>query len=212
MKLPKNTGINKYTIELQDGKQPLYEPIYSQGLVELEILKTYIKTHLKTGFIQTSKSLAGAPILFNKKANRSLRLCVDYRGLNNLTIKNWYPLPLIGEALDWLGKAKQFTLLNLTSAYHQMRIREGDEWKMAFKTWYDHFEYQMMSFGLSNASASFQGYINKILAKKLDVFVIVYLDDNLIYIDNKGQGHVEAVRWVLDFLKKNGFFANLKKC
>ncbi len=95
--------------------------------MKLETLKAYIETHLKTGFIQPSKSPAGAPILFDKKLDGSLCLCVDYWGLNNLTIKNRYPLLLIGEALDRLGQAKQFTYLDLTSAYHRMRIREGDE-------------------------------------------------------------------------------------
>ena len=109
MELPENTGINKHTIELQDGKQPPYERIYSLEPVKLETLKTYIETHLKTGFIRPSKSLGGAPILFDKKPDNSLWLCVNYQGLNNLMIKNWYPLPLIGEALDWLGRAKKFT-------------------------------------------------------------------------------------------------------
>ncbi len=127
MELPENTGINENAIELVEGKQPLYGPIYSLGPVELETLKTYIETHLKTVFIWPSKSPAGAPILFDKKPDGSLRLCVDYRGLNNLTIKNWYPLPLIGESLDRLGRAKRFIQLDLTNAYHRMRIREGDE-------------------------------------------------------------------------------------
>ena len=93
-----------------------------------------------------------------------------------------------------------------------MRIKEGDKWKTAFRTRYGHFEYQVMPFGLSNAPASFQGYINKILAEKLDIFVIVYLDDILIYTEDQGRGYVEAVRWVLDILRKNSLFANLKKC
>ena len=93
-----------------------------------------------------------------------------------------------------------------------MRIREGDEWKTAFRTRYGHFEYQVMPFGLTNAPASFQGYINKILAEKLDIFVIVYLDDILIYTDDDGDGHVSAVRWVLEQLRKFSLFANLKKC
>ena len=93
-----------------------------------------------------------------------------------------------------------------------MRIREGDEWKTAFRTRYGHFEYQVMPFGLSNAPATFQGYVNKILAEKLDVFVIVYLDDILIYTEDPGQAHVEAVWWVLENLRKHGLFANLKKC
>ena len=107
--LPERTKLNEHAIDLEDGKQPPYGPIYSLGPVELETLKTYIETHLKTGFIRPSKSPAGAPILFDKKPDGSLRLCVDYRGLNNLTIKNRYPLPLIGESLDRLGRAKRFT-------------------------------------------------------------------------------------------------------
>ncbi len=95
--------------------------------MELETLKTYIEIYLKTGFIWPSKSLAGALIFFDKKPDGRLRLCVDYWGLNNLIMKNQYPLLLIGEALDHLGQAKRFTQLDLTSAYHRMRIREGDE-------------------------------------------------------------------------------------
>ena len=206
------TDINKHIIKLEDDKQPFYGSIYSLGPVELETLKTYIKTHLKTGFIRLSKSPAGAPILFDKKSDGSLCLYVDYQGLNNHTIKNRYPLPLIGESLDRLGRAKRFTQLDLTSTYHCIRINESDEWKTAFQTRYSHFKYQVMPFGLSNALASFQGYINKILAEKLDIFVIVYPDDILVYTEDQGQGHVEAVWWVLDILRKNGLFANLKKC
>ena len=210
--LPERTELNEHAIDLEDGKQPPYGPIYSLGPVELETLKTYIETHLKTGFIRPSKSPAGAPILFDKKPDGSLRLCVDYRGLNNLTIKNRYPLPLIGESLDRLGQAKRFIQLDLTSAYYRMRIKEGDEWKTAFQTRYGHFEYQVIPFGWFNAPASFQGYINKIMAEKLDIFIIVYLDDILIYTEDQGQGHVEVVQWVLNILKKNSLFAILKKC
>lgn len=155
MELPENTGMNEHAIELIEGKQPPYRPIYSLSPVELETLKAYIETHLKTWFIRPSKSPAGAPILFDKKPDGSLRLCIDYRELNNLTIKNRYPLLLIGESLDQLGRAKRFTQLDLTSAYHRMRIREDDEWKTPFRTRYGHFEYQIMPFGLSNAQASF---------------------------------------------------------
>ena len=132
IKLQENTGINKHAIKLEIDKQPSYRPIYSLGPVELETLKIYIKTHLRTRFIQPSMSLTDALILFDKKPDGSFWLCVNYQDLNNLTIKNQYPLPLIDEALDRLGKAKQFTHLDLTSAYYQMRIRKGDECKMAF--------------------------------------------------------------------------------
>ena len=125
--LPDQTEFNQYAIELKEGKQPPYGPIYSLSPVELETLKTYIEIHLKTGFIRPSKSFAGAPILFNKKPDGSFCLCIDYWGLNNLTIKNQYLLPLIRESLNRLGRAKRFTQLDLTSAYHQIRIKEGDE-------------------------------------------------------------------------------------
>ena len=192
-KLPENTGMNEHTIELEEGKQLIFGPIYSLGPVELETLKTYIKTNLANGFIRQSKSPAEAPILFDRKPNGSLRLCVDYRGLNNITIKNQYPLSLVGEPLDRLDRAKRFTQFNLTNTYHWIRILEGDEWKTAFLIRYGHFKYQVMPFGLSNAPATFQRYVNKILAEKLDIFVIIYLDDILIYTKNLGQPHVEAL-------------------
>ena len=133
-KLPEHTGINNYIIELVDGQQPPYGLIYSLGPVELETLKAYIETNLANGFIRPSTSPAGAPILFDQKSDGLFRLCVDYRGLNNLTIKNRYLLPLIGESLDRLGRARRFIQLDLTSAYHRMRIRKGNEWKTAFQT------------------------------------------------------------------------------
>ena len=125
--LPKQTGANKHAIELEKGKQLLYGPIYSLEPVELETLKTYIEIDLANAFIQALKSLVGASILFVHNPNSNFHLCVDYRELNNLTIKNWYPLLLIGKSLDRLGQAKQFTQLDLTSAYHRMKIKKGDK-------------------------------------------------------------------------------------
>ena len=191
--LPNGWDINEHAIDLEPGKQLRYGTVYSLGLVELETLKTYIETNLANGFIRLSKSPAGVPILFDRKPDVGLRLCVDYRGLNSLTIKNQYPLPLIGELLDLLRKAKRFIQLNLTSAYHHMRIKQGNKWKTAFKPRYGHYEYHVMRFSLSNAPTSFQGYINKILAEKLDIFLIVYLDDIPIYMENSGQAHVDAL-------------------
>ena len=108
-KFPEHTGINDHAIKLVNGQQLPYGPIYSLGPVELETLKAYIETNLANGFIRLSKSPASAPILFDWKSDSSLRLCVNYQGLNNLTIKNWYPLPLIRESLDMLEKARRFT-------------------------------------------------------------------------------------------------------
>ena len=119
--------MNEHAIKLEEGKQSSFGHIYSLGPVELETLKTYIKTNLANGFIRPSKSPAGASILFDRKPDKNLRFCVDYQGLNNITIKNWYPLPLISELLNRLGWARRFTQLDFTNVYHQMRICEGDE-------------------------------------------------------------------------------------
>ena len=127
VELPENTGMNKHAIELEEGKQPPFDPIYSLGPVELETLKTYIKTNRANGFIRLSRSSNGALILFYRKPNRSLRLCVNYWNFNNITIKNRYSLPLIGKLLYRLGRKKRFTQLDLTNAYYQIRICEGDE-------------------------------------------------------------------------------------
>ena len=152
----KHSKINDHAIELVGGcQQPPYGPIYSLRPVELETLKAYIETNLVNGFIRPSKSPAGVLILFDRKLDRSLRLCINYWGSNNLTIKIRYLLPLIGESLDRLKKARWFTQLNLTSIYHRIRICKGDKWKTAFKIQYGHFEYQVMSFSLKNAPASF---------------------------------------------------------
>ena len=119
--------LNKYTINLEDGKQPSYGSIYSPGPIELKTFKTYIETHLKIRFIQPFKSLTRTPILFDKKPDGNFRLCVDYQGFNNLIIKNRYLLLLIEESFKWLGRAKRFTQLDLSNAYYQMRIKEGNK-------------------------------------------------------------------------------------
>ena len=126
--LPKHTEINNHAIQLVNGyQQPPYRPIYSLGPVELEKLKAYIETNLANGFIRPFKSAAGALIVFDRKSDSFLWLCVDYQGLNNLTIKNRYLLLLTRESLDRLERADRFTQLNLINAYHRIRIREGDE-------------------------------------------------------------------------------------
>ena len=144
-------------------------------------LKEYIDENLPKKFIRHSKSPAGASILFVKKKDGSLRLCVDYRGLNKVTVKNRYPLPLIAGLLDQLGEAKIYSKIDLRGAYNLVRIKEGDEWKTAFRTMYGHFEYNVMPFGLTNAPAIFQHLMNDIFQEYLDRFVVCYLDNILIY-------------------------------
>lgn len=178
---------------------------------ELEVVRNYIRTALDKGWIRPPKSPAGAPILFAPKKDGSLRLCVDYRGLNEITLRNRYPLPLVGEIMDRLSGARVFTQLDLRDAYHRIRIRAGDEWKTAFRTRYGHFEYQVMPFGLANAPATFQSYINRALSDLLDTCCVVYLDDILIYSRSEEE-HVHHVRMVLDRLQKYHLYCKLSKC
>lgn len=200
-----------HTIPLVEGSSPPYGPIYSLSAIELKALAEYLDENLRKGFIRPSTSPAGAPILFVKKKDGSLRLCVDYRGLNKITIKNRYPLPLIHELLDRLQGAHIFTRIDLRGAYNLVRIAKGEEWKTAFRTRYGHFEYLVMPFGLTNAPATFQNLMNDILRDFLDVFVIVYLDDILIFSKTK-EDHIGHVSQVLDRLQKTGLVARAEKC
>ena len=207
-KLPSHHG-GDHAIETTDD--PPYGPLYNLSNTELAALREYLDAALAKGWIRHSTSPAGAPILFVPKKDGGLRLCVDYRGLNKVTIKNGHPLPLISETLDRLYGAKHFTKLDLKDAYHRLRIKQGDEWKTAFRTRYGHFEYMVMPFGLTNAPATFQAYINKSLAGLLDHFCVAYLDDVLIY-SNSPEEHLDHVRQVLERLRKYRLYANLKKC
>ena len=209
-KLPESNEYD-HAIDTEAGKQIPHKPIYPLSEKELAVLRDYIKECLEKGWIRPSQSPAGAPILFVPKKDGGLRLCVDYRGLNALTLKNRYPLPLIGETMDRLSGAKIFTQLDLKDAYHRIRIRKGDEWKTAFRTRYGHFEYTVMPFGLANAPATFQSYINRAMSDLLDVCCVVYLDDILIYSQTEEQ-HVRDVRKVLDRLRAYKLYAKMSKC
>lgn len=178
---------------------------------ELATIREYISNALEKNWIRPSSSPVGAPVLFVKKSDGTLRLCVDYRGLNEVTIKNNYPLPLLSETPDRFARAKRFTKIDIRNAYHRIRIREGDEWKTAFRTRYGQFEYLVMPFGLANAPATFQSYMNKALEPYLDVFCVVYLDDVLIYSENEDE-HWDHVRKVVRALLEHRLSAKLSKC
>jgi hypothetical protein len=151
----------------------------------LEALRDYLKPNLESGKVRRSNSSAGATIIFVPKKDGSLRLCVDYRGLNKVTIKDRTPLPLMTELRERLAKATIFTLLDLKNGYNLIRIKEGDEWKTAFRTRYGLFEYTVMPFGLCNAPGTFQSMINDVLRDLLDAGTVVYIDDILIYSENE---------------------------
>lgn len=200
-----------HRIPLQPGITPPFGPIYSLSEAEQKALKDYLEDNLAKGFIAPSESPAASPILFVKKKDGSLRLCVDYRRLNNITIKNRYPLPLISDLLDRLRHARYFTKIDLRGAYNLLRIAEGDEWKTAFRTRYGLFEYKVMPFGLTNAPASFQHLMNHNFRDMLDVFAIIYLDDILIYSKTLEE-HEEQVKKVLQRLREINLFAKGEKC
>ncbi|CAK6976493.1 hypothetical protein LDENG_00158670%2C partial, partial [Scomber scombrus] len=153
----------------------------------------------------------GAGFFFVDKKDRSLRPCIDYRGLNDITVKNRYPLPLMSSAFELLQGATVFSKLDLRNAYHLVRIREGDEWKTAFNTPTGHYEYLVMPFGLTNAPAVFQTLVNDVLRDMVNKFVFVYLDDILIFSKSL-RDHVHHVRLVLQRLLENQLYVKAEKC
>ena len=168
-------------ILLKKGKLPSYGPIYGLTLIKVEALQKKVDKNLGQGFIQPLTLPAGAPILFVKKKDGGLQLCVNYQGLNQITIKNCYALPFIGELIDGLRDAQYFTKIDLRGAYNLVWIAPGEEWKMAFQCRFGHFEYKVMPFELTNAPALFQALINDMLRPCLDHFACPYLDDIVIY-------------------------------
>lgn len=175
----------EYLIDLLSGRLLKGGSIYNISHEELAAIREYLKSALEKKWIRPSSSQIGSPVLFVRKKDNSLRLCVDYRGLNEVTVKNNYPLPLLSETLKRFAHAKHFIKIDIRNAYHRIRVREGDEWEIAFRTRYGQFEYQIMSFGLANAPATFQIYMNKALKLYIDVFCVIYLDDVLVYSETK---------------------------
>lgn len=198
-KLPQHSQWD-HEIELIDGSNPTISKIYPLNETQLETLRDYLNEMLELGYIRRSKSPAGYPVMFVPKKNGKLRLVVDYRRLNEITKKDRTPLPLTNELKDRLIDKKWFTALDLKGAYNLIRMKEGDEWKTAFRTKYGLYEYLVMPFGLTNAPATFQRMINTVLSEYLDVFVVVYLDDILIFSEDEKQ-HQEHVHKVLNKLQ-----------
>jgi hypothetical protein len=189
-----------HEIWLKDGTSTTFHPIYNLNEAQLHELKSYLEEMLRKGYIRISKSEAGYPVMFVPKKNGKLRLVVDYRRLNDITVKDRTPLPLINELKDRLHGMKYFTALDLKGAYNLIRIKEGHEWKTAFRTKFGLYEYLVMPFGLTNAPATFQRMINNVLREYLDVFVVCYLDDILIFSRTEEE-HTEHVHRVLQALE-----------
>jgi hypothetical protein len=201
----------EFAIELQPRTAPISKRPYRMPLVELAELKKQLQELLDKGFIRPSTSPWGCPALFVKKKDESLRLCVDYRPLNAVTIKNKYPLPRIDVLFDQLVGAKVFSKIDLRSGYHQIKIRASDIPKMAFSTRYGLYEYLVMSFGLTNTLTYFMYLMNSIFMPELDKFVVVFIDDILVYSRNE-QEHTMHLHTVLQRLRDHRLYAKLSKC
>ena len=198
-------GTLDHARDLKPGAEPPWGPIYPMSAYQLDTLDKYLKE-----MVVHSQSPARAPILFVPEPDGRLRPCVDYRNLNKLTILDKYPLPLMGELKDRVAGAKIFTKLDLKDGYNLLRIREGDEWKNAFRTRYGHFKYKGMPFGLGNAPATFQAMMHKILREFLDHGVVVDLDNILIYSENEKE-HIELVKKVVAKLEEHQLAVSVTK-
>ncbi|GJR61269.1 putative reverse transcriptase domain-containing protein [Tanacetum coccineum] len=201
----------KFRIELVPGAAPVARAPYRLAPSELKELSDQLKELLEKGFIRPSSSPWGAPVLFVKKKDGSFRMCIDYRELNKLTVKNRYPLPRIDDLFDQLQGSSVYSKIDLRSGYHQLRIREEDIPITAFRTRYGHYEFQVMSFGLTNAPAVFMDLMNRVCKPYLDKFMIVFIDDILIYSKNKEE-HEKHLKIILELLKKEQLYAKFSKC
>ena len=200
-----------FQIKLTLGTEPISKAPYRIAPLELKELKVQMEELVSKGFVRPSTSPWGAPVLFVKKNDGSLRLCIDYRELNKMTIQNQYPLPRIDDLFDQLQGAKVFLKIDPWSGYHQLKIRSEDVPKTAFRTRYGHYEFLVMPFGVTNAPAVFMDLMNRIFQPYLDQFVIVFIDDILIYSGGK-EDHEENLRVVLQILRENQLYAKFSKC
>ncbi|GKD92083.1 putative reverse transcriptase domain-containing protein [Tanacetum coccineum] len=201
----------EFQIDLMPGAAPVARAPYRLAPSEMKELSEQLQELSDKGFIRPSSSPWGAPVLFVKKKDGSFRMCIDYRELNKLTVKNRYPLPRIDDLFDQLQGSSVYSKIDLRSGYHQLRVREEDIPKTAFRTRYGHYEFQVMPFGLTNAPAVFMDLMNRVCKPYLDKFVIVFIDDILIYSKDKEE-HEEHLKAILELLKKEELYAKFSKC
>jgi hypothetical protein len=201
----------EFKIDLVPGAAPVARAPYRLAPAEMKEMMTQLQELLDKGFIRPSSSPWGAPVLFVKKKDGSMRMCIDYRELNKVTVKNKYPLPRIDDLFDQLQGASYFSKIDLRSGYHQLKVKEEDILKTAFRTRYGHYEFLVMPFGLTNAPAAFMDLMNRVCNPFLDKCVIVFIDDILIYSRSREE-HEEHLRSVLELLKSEKLYAKFSKC
>jgi len=200
-----------HDIKLLPGKDLPFGPLYSMSREELKTLREWLMENLEKGFIRPSSSSVASPVLFVKNPGGGLRLCIDFRAINNVSVKDRYPLPLIKETLNNLKGMKYFSKIDIISAFNNVRMKEGQEYLTAMRTRFGLFESLVMPFGLTGAPATFQRFINDALREYLDQFCTAYLDDILIYSKTREE-HTTHLRKVLLQLQKVGLFAKISKC
>jgi hypothetical protein len=193
------------------GTNPISKAPYRMALSKLKELKEQLHKLLDKGFIRPNISSWEALVLFVKKKDKSMRMCIDYQELNKVTIKNQYPLPRIDDLLDQLQGARVFSKVNLCSSYHQVRVKEEDIPKTAFRTRYGHYEFLVMSFGLTKAPAIFMDTMNKVFHDYLDQFIVVFINNILIY-SRMSKEHEEHLWKALERLRREKLYAKLEKC
>ncbi|XP_035830815.1 uncharacterized protein LOC118480199, partial [Helianthus annuus] len=201
----------EFQIELAPGAAPIARAPYRLAPTELEELSKQLQELLEKGFIRPSSSPWGAPVLFVKKKDGTFRMCIGYRELNKVTVKNRYPLPRIDDLFDQLQGSCYYSKIDLRSGYHQLRVRDEDVSKTAFRTRYGHYEFLVMPFGLTNAPAVFMDLMNRVCKPYLDKFVIVFIDDILIYSKSQEE-HEQHLRIILELLRKEQLYAKFSKC
>jgi hypothetical protein len=200
----------EFAIELLPRTAPIFKRAYKVSKPELVELKKQIDEQSEKGYIMPSTSPWAAPVLFVEKKDGTRRMCIDYRALNEVTIKNKYPLPRIDDLFDQLRGASVFSKIDLRSGYHQLRIRPSYIPKTTFITKYGLYEFTVMSFGLTNAPALFMNLMNSVLMDCLDKFVLVFIDDILIYSQSEEE-HVDHLKMVLQRLREQQMYAKLSK-
>ncbi|GKC57841.1 putative reverse transcriptase domain-containing protein, partial [Tanacetum coccineum] len=178
---------------------------------EMQELSAQLQELADKGFVRPSSLPWGAPVLFVKKKDGSFRMCIDYQELNKLAVKNRYPLPRIDDLFDQLQGSSIYSKIDLRSGYHQLRFREEDIPKTAFRTRYGHYEFQVTPFGLTNASTVFMDFMNRVCKPYLDKFVIIFINDILIYSKSEEE-HEEHLKLILELLKKEELYAKFSKC
>ncbi|GJY27545.1 putative reverse transcriptase domain-containing protein [Tanacetum coccineum] len=201
----------EFQIDLIPRATPVARAPYRLAPSEMQELSNQLQKLADRSFIRPSTSPWGAAILFVKKKDGSFRMCIDYRELNKLTVKNRYLIPRIDDLFDQLQGSSVYSKIDLRSSYHQLRFRDKDIPKTAFRTRYGHYEFQVMPFGLTNASTVFMDLINRVCKPNLDKFMIVFINDILIYSCNKEE-HANHLRIILELLKKEKLYAKFSKC